>query len=118
MLVDASLLQIFFSYNVKQMCFSYFSTKMCIEGSQLWGASNEYHNINTFWLNKITYHTFTRKYSYFAYVILTWLSSPVECKMCDNGHVGDTAFLPRQKKHITPFGALGSLAFDSAYDIK
>ena len=34
-------------------------------------------------------------------------------------HVGDTAFLPGQKKkkHITMFGARGSLAFDSAYDI-
>ena len=34
------------------------------------------------------------------------------------GHVGDTAFLPGQKTHITNFGALGGLAFDSAYDIK
>ena len=44
------------------------------------------------------------------------------------GHMGDTAFLPVQKKkkkkkkkkkrHITTFGALGGLAFDSAYDIK
>ena len=34
------------------------------------------------------------------------------------GHVYDTAFLPRQKSHINTFGALGGLAFDSAYDIK
>ena len=34
------------------------------------------------------------------------------------GHVGNMAFLPRQKTHITAFRALGSLAFDSAYDIK
>ena len=34
------------------------------------------------------------------------------------GHMGDTTSLPRQKTHITTFGALGSLAFDSTYDIK
>ena len=34
------------------------------------------------------------------------------------GHVGDTAFLPGHKTHITIFEALDSLAFDSAYDIK
>ena len=48
------------------------------------------------------------------------------------GHVGDTAFLPEQKKkayhqdtwarlqkaYITTFGALGGLAFGSAYDTK
>ena len=34
------------------------------------------------------------------------------------GHVGDTAFLPGQNIHITTFGALGGLAFDSAYEIK
>ena len=34
------------------------------------------------------------------------------------GHVGDMAFLLGQKTHITPFGALGSLAFDSTYDMK
>ena len=30
--------------------------------------------------------------------------------------MGDTAFLPEQKTHIITFGALGGLAFDSAYD--
>ena len=37
------------------------------------------------------------------------------------GHVGDMAFLLRQKKnkkHITTFGALGGRAFDSIYDMK
>ena len=34
------------------------------------------------------------------------------------GHVSDTAFLPGQKTHITTFGALEGLAFDSAYNIK
>ena len=34
------------------------------------------------------------------------------------GHMGDMAFLPGQKINIFTFGALGSLAFDSAYDIK
>ena len=34
------------------------------------------------------------------------------------GHVGDTAFLPGQKAHITTFGALGGLAFNSAYNIR
>ena len=32
------------------------------------------------------------------------------------GHVGDAAFLLVQKTHITTFGALGGLAFDSAYE--
>ena len=41
-----------------------------------------------------------------------------ESKHISPGHVGDTAFLPGQKNHITTFGALGGLAFDSAYDIK
>ena len=34
------------------------------------------------------------------------------------GHVGDTAFLPGQETHNTTFGALGGLAFDTAYDMK
>ena len=33
------------------------------------------------------------------------------------GQEGDTAVLPGQKTHIMTFGALGGLAFDSAYDI-
>ena len=41
-----------------------------------------------------------------------------EPKIISPGHVGDTAFLPGQKTDITTFGALGGLAFDSAYDIK
>ena len=39
-------------------------------------------------------------------------------KTLSPGHMGDTAFLPEQKTHITTFGALSGLAFDSAYDIK
>ena len=34
------------------------------------------------------------------------------------GHLGDTSFLPGHKTHITTFGVLGGLAFDSANDIK
>ena len=34
-------------------------------------------------------------------------------KFISPGHVGGTAFCPG-KKHITTFGALGGLAFDSA----
>ena len=34
------------------------------------------------------------------------------------GHVGDTAFLPGQKTHITTFGAPCGLAFDATYNIK
>ena len=33
------------------------------------------------------------------------------------GHMGNTAFLPGQKTHVTIFGALSGLAFDSTYDI-
>ena len=49
----------------------------------------------------------------FKHILLLWSAKGVIM-----GHVGDTAFLPGQKIHITTFGALGGLAFDSAYDIK
>ena len=39
-------------------------------------------------------------------------------KHISSGHMGDTAFLCGQKTHITTFGALDGLAFDSAYHIK
>ena len=41
-----------------------------------------------------------------------------EQKPISPGHVLDTAFLLGHKSHITTFGALGGLAFDSTYDIK
>ena len=50
------------------------------------------------------YHTFSRKYVHFAYVILTWLSKHISLLWRAKGvidHVGDTAFLLGQKTHIT-----------------
>ena len=41
-----------------------------------------------------------------------------EQKPMSPGHADDTAFLLGQKTHITTLRALGSLAFDFAYDIK
>ena len=49
----------------------------------------------------------------FKHISLLWSAKGV---IMD--HVDDTAFCPGKKKHITTFGALGGLAFDSAYDIK
>ena len=34
------------------------------------------------------------------------------------GHTGAMVLLPGKKTHITPFGALGNLVFDSTYDMK
>ena len=62
--------------------------------------------------DKRGYHTFTRKYVHFAYVILTWFSSTYHlwsAKGVIMGHMGDTAFLPGQKT-ISP-GHVGDTAF-------
>ena len=52
----------------------------------------------------LLYHTFTRKYVHFAYVTnmtFNHISVLWSAKGVIMGHVGDTAFLPGQKTHIT-----------------
>ena len=67
------------------------------------GAAGEYPQHMFSWRNKNIYHTFTRKYVHFAYVILTWLSSTYHScgERCDNGSRGWYGFLQGQKKPIS-----------------
>ena len=63
---------------------------------------------NTWLLDVYNYHTFTWKYVHFAYRCDSNIAFKLTSLLCSAkgvimGHVGDTAFLPGQKTHITTF---------------
>ena len=62
------------------------------------------HHDNSF------YHTFTRKYVHFAYVVLIWLNM-VERKRCDNGSRGWYSFFAWAKKKTHIPGHMGDWLF-------